>query len=88
MFLFFSAGASGGVCERWKAYTGGKYKSLNTGVVTTLNYGSDVPLKVTEITLAHEIGHNFGSQVEFNFIFFNALSIFYICCNLVHYFLI
>jgi len=56
------SGASGGVCERWKAYTGGKYKSLNTGVVTTLNYGSDVPLKVTEITLAHEIGHNFGSQ--------------------------
>ncbi|XP_065063953.1 disintegrin and metalloproteinase domain-containing protein 10-like [Rhopilema esculentum] len=57
-----ASGASGGVCERWKPYSGGKYKSLNTGVVTTLNYQQDVPLKVTEITLAHEIGHNFGAQ--------------------------
>ena len=33
--------------------------------MTTLNYGADVPMKVTEITLAHEIGHNFGSKVFF-----------------------
>eukprot|EP00794_Sanderia_malayensis_P019475 gene19475-21398_t len=56
------SGASGGVCERWKMYSGGKYKSLNTGIVTTLNYNQAVPSKVTDITLAHEIGHNFGAQ--------------------------
>lgn len=58
-----SGSASGGVCERWKAFGANrKYKSLNTGIVTTLNYNQKVPSKVTDVTLAHEIGHNFGSQ--------------------------
>jgi disintegrin and metalloproteinase domain-containing protein 10 len=37
-------------------------KSLNSGIVTTLNYGKDVPSTVSHVTLAHEIGHNMGSQ--------------------------
>ncbi|KAL3886426.1 hypothetical protein ACJMK2_026418 [Sinanodonta woodiana] len=52
--------ASGGVCERFKQYAGVE-KSLNTGIVTTLNYGKEVPFSVSKLTFAHEVGHNFGS---------------------------
>ncbi|XP_076816614.1 disintegrin and metalloproteinase domain-containing protein 10-like [Clavelina lepadiformis] len=56
-----SSGTSGGICEKYKAYSDGSSKSLNTGLVTFQNYGSTVPSKVSHITFAHELGHNFGS---------------------------
>ncbi|XP_029001183.1 disintegrin and metalloproteinase domain-containing protein 10 isoform X2 [Betta splendens] len=55
------SGSSGGICERSKVYSDGKRKSLNTGIITVQNYASHVPPKVSHITFAHEVGHNFGS---------------------------
>ncbi|XP_017460928.1 PREDICTED: probable serine/threonine-protein kinase DDB_G0283337 [Rhagoletis zephyria] len=54
---------AGGVCEKNGHYRG-SLKSLNTGIVTLLNYGKHVPPAVSHVTLAHEIGHNFGSPVS------------------------
>ncbi|XP_061428419.1 disintegrin and metalloproteinase domain-containing protein 10-like isoform X1 [Lethenteron reissneri] len=53
--------ASGGICEKNKLFSDRTRKSLNTGIVTVNNYGSHVPLKVSIITITHEVGHNFGS---------------------------
>ncbi|XP_067824096.1 disintegrin and metalloproteinase domain-containing protein 10 isoform X3 [Heptranchias perlo] len=44
-------GDSGGICSR----------SLNTGLITLQKYGSQVPLRLVHITLAHELGHSLGS---------------------------
>ncbi|XP_014233900.1 disintegrin and metalloproteinase domain-containing protein 10 isoform X1 [Trichogramma pretiosum] len=67
-----ASGASGGICERYKTYTetvAGMYqstkRSLNTGIITFVNYNSRVPPKVSQLTLAHEIGHNFGSPHDY-----------------------
>ncbi|XP_046391410.1 disintegrin and metalloproteinase domain-containing protein 10 [Ischnura elegans] len=67
-----ASGASGGICEKYKTYTetvAGSYqstkRSLNTGIITFVNYNSRVPPKVSQLTLAHEIGHNFGSPHDY-----------------------
>lgn len=65
-YIFHSpaTGSSGGICEKSKLYSDGKRKSLNTGIITVQNYASHVPPKVSHITFAHEVGHNFGSPVS------------------------
>ena len=65
--LYAATGAAGGICERWKQYSENGHrvwKSLNTGIVTLVNYGTRVPPKVSTLTFAHEVGHNFGSPVR------------------------
>ncbi|KAL9985313.1 hypothetical protein ACROYT_G007702 [Oculina patagonica] len=56
-----TGGAAGGICEKATLFRDGKEKSLNTGVVTFINYSKKVTQKVSQITFAHELGHNFGS---------------------------
>ncbi|KRY52854.1 Disintegrin and metalloproteinase domain-containing protein 10, partial [Trichinella britovi] len=59
---------SGGICEIYKPYSEGSRRvrrSLNTGIITLVNYHNRVPPKVSQLTLAHEIGHNFGSPHDY-----------------------
>jgi len=67
-----ASGASGGICEKYKTYTENvngihhtAKRSLNTGIITFVNYNARVPPKVSQLTLAHEIGHNFGSPHDY-----------------------
>lgn len=57
-----TSGASGGICEKYKSYTENVHgrqiqtkRSLNTGIITFVNYNSKVPPKVSELTLSHEV---------------------------------
>lgn len=55
------------MCSKYTLYAesgGNRKKSLNTGIVTFKNYGDRVPLVMSQITFAHEIGHNYGSPVS------------------------
>ncbi|KAG0424260.1 hypothetical protein HPB47_028512 [Ixodes persulcatus] len=56
---------SGGLCDKlkWRTSKEGLVKmALNTGVITFLNHRRQVPTGVSEVTFAHEMGHNFGSE--------------------------
>ncbi|XP_071500624.1 disintegrin and metalloproteinase domain-containing protein 10-like [Diadema antillarum] len=50
--------SNGGICDKQTS----NGQTLNTGIVTTNNYESDVPSLVSHLTFAHELGHSFGSQ--------------------------
>ncbi|PAA69860.1 hypothetical protein BOX15_Mlig013340g1, partial [Macrostomum lignano] len=58
---------NGGICEKYREYDDqapGRraWKSLNTGIVTLVNYGRRIAEKVSYLTFAHEMGHNFGAN--------------------------
>ncbi|CAI7994882.1 Disintegrin and metalloproteinase domain-containing protein 10 [Geodia barretti] len=50
----------GGICSKRSTNLGGS-ANLNTGLTSFLNFGSRLPRAVSYITVAHEIGHNYGS---------------------------
>ncbi|XP_070393272.1 disintegrin and metalloproteinase domain-containing protein 10-like isoform X4 [Dermacentor albipictus] len=60
---------SQGVCDKNRLLSedptrpqlGLSHLSLNTGMISFVNYNAYVPQAVSEITFCHEIGHNFGS---------------------------
>lgn len=56
-----SGGNRGGICERGVQLAAG-VRFLNTAIVTFLNYGRTQPQSVSTVTIAHEFGHNFGSN--------------------------
>lgn len=49
----------GGICETWDGNS-----SYNTAIVTFLNHGKTVGDKTATLTMAHEVGHSFGAEVE------------------------
>eukprot|EP00128_Syssomonas_multiformis_P001101 Colp12_sorted_trinity150504_noHs@30369 len=52
----------GGICTKRALTSDGKQRNLNTGLTTALMISSTVPEIVSKLTLAHEIGHNFGAN--------------------------
>lgn len=54
-------GRAGGICQKRTKIKGIPY-SYNSLIVTSLNFGDMIPQKVTTSTVAHEIGHSFGSK--------------------------
>lgn len=47
---------------------GGHNRNLNTAIVSLINFGRYVGHAVSFITVAHELGHNFGSSVSYTYL--------------------
>ncbi|EDV28932.1 uncharacterized protein TRIADDRAFT_52298 [Trichoplax adhaerens] len=52
----------GSICNIYAFTAANTQQSTNCGLVTTQNSGEAVPLRASEVTFAHELGHNFGAQ--------------------------
>ncbi len=58
----------GGICENIQTFSGDgvtQSLTLNTGIVTILNYNARIPSPISALTFAHQAGHNFGSTVRY-----------------------
>lgn len=53
----------GGICEPWNSHYS---MSFNTAVATFLNHGKRIGDRAAILTIAHEFGHSFGSQVLYD----------------------
>lgn len=85
LLFALTGGAAGGICEKATTFRDGKKKSLNTGVVTFINYNKQVVQKVSQITFAHETGHNFGSPVSLLYCYYSHCFFLFVvqCMNLL-----
>jgi len=65
---FFSIlDSRGGICEKpaKDVYEGQRVmKTLNTGMITIINHNTRTSSLMTELTFAHEVGHNLGAEVR------------------------
>jgi hypothetical protein len=62
-----SLDSRGGICEKpaKDMYEGQRVtKTLNTGMITVINHNSRTSSLMTELTFAHEVGHNLGAEVS------------------------
>ncbi|KAH9367376.1 hypothetical protein HPB48_010171 [Haemaphysalis longicornis] len=63
-YLAYASKEIGGVCEKYRRVNtreGTRLMALNSGVVTFSLHGGPVAQAVSEVTVAHEFGHSFGS---------------------------
>nr|XP_037278273.1 disintegrin and metalloproteinase domain-containing protein 10-like [Rhipicephalus microplus] len=63
-YLAYASDKLGGACEKFRSVNtreGIRRMALNTGVITLYLHGGPVALAVSEVTVAHEIGHSFGA---------------------------
>lgn len=64
--IFFHVDSRGGICEKpaKDIYEGQRVmKTLNTGMITVINHNTRTSSLMTELTFAHEVGHNLGAEV-------------------------
>jgi len=60
-----ASNSRGGICEKpaKDIYEGQRVtKTLNTGMITVINHNSRTSSLMTELTFAHEVGHNLGAE--------------------------
>ncbi len=70
-FVFVNSDSRGGICEKpaKDIYEGQRVmKTLNTGMITVINHNTRTSSLMTELTFAHEVGHNLGAEVLFKII--------------------
>ncbi|XP_070393923.1 disintegrin and metalloproteinase domain-containing protein 10-like isoform X2 [Dermacentor albipictus] len=63
-YLAYASDKLGGACEKFRSVNtreGIRRMALNTGVITLYLHGGPVALAVSEVTVAHEIGHSLGA---------------------------